>query len=52
MFNTMRVVGVSAGLHHVLVLTELDGIYAFGDGSNGKLGMGKLLCELIRLFKD
>jgi alpha-tubulin suppressor-like RCC1 family protein len=52
MFNTMRVVGVSAGLHHVLVLTELDGIYAFGDGSNGKLGMGKLLYELIRLFKD
>lgn len=36
----MRVTGVSAGLHHVLVLTELDGVYAFGDGSSGKLGMG------------
>ncbi|KAG2979830.1 hypothetical protein PC118_g11549 [Phytophthora cactorum] len=39
-FNSVRVTGVSAGLHHVLVLTELDGVYAFGDGSNGKLGMG------------
>ncbi|KAG6613711.1 Regulator of chromosome condensation (RCC1)-like protein [Phytophthora cinnamomi] len=39
-FNSMRVTGVSAGLHHVLVLTELDGVYAFGDGSNGKLGLG------------
>ncbi|OWZ24391.1 Regulator of chromosome condensation (RCC1) [Phytophthora megakarya] len=39
-FNSMRVIGVSAGLHHVLVLTELDGVYAFGDGSNGKLGLG------------
>lgn len=39
-FNSMRVIGVSAGLHHVLVLTELDGVYAFGDGRNGKLGMG------------
>ncbi|ETI49725.1 hypothetical protein L917_06197 [Phytophthora nicotianae] len=39
-FNSLRVTGVSAGLHHALVLTELDGVYAFGDGSNGKLGMG------------
>ncbi|EGZ23784.1 hypothetical protein PHYSODRAFT_311023 [Phytophthora sojae] len=39
-FNSMRVTCVSAGLHHVLVLTELDGVYAFGDGSNGKLGLG------------
>ncbi|POM80040.1 Regulator of chromosome condensation (RCC1)-like protein [Phytophthora palmivora] len=39
-FNSMRVTGVSAGMHHVLVLTELDGVYAFGDGSHGKLGMG------------
>ncbi|KAL3667977.1 hypothetical protein V7S43_006853 [Phytophthora oleae] len=39
-FNSMRVTGVSAGLHHVLVLTELDGVYAFGDGSSGKLGLG------------
>lgn len=39
-FNSMRVTGVSAGLHHVLVLTELDGVYVFGDGSNGKLGLG------------
>ncbi|KAF1783555.1 Regulator of chromosome condensation 1/beta-lactamase-inhibitor protein II [Phytophthora cactorum] len=42
-FNSVRVTGVSAGLHHVLVLTELDGVYAFGDGSNGKLGMDLLL---------
>ncbi|KAL4160116.1 hypothetical protein PRNP1_000687 [Phytophthora ramorum] len=41
-FNSMRVTGVSAGLHHVLVLTELDGVYAFGDGSSGKLGMGDI----------
>ncbi|DBA03410.1 TPA: LOW QUALITY PROTEIN: hypothetical protein N0F65_002818 [Lagenidium giganteum] len=39
-FNTMRVQQVSAGLHHVLVLTELDGVYAFGDGAHGKLGVG------------
>ncbi|KAG7388717.1 hypothetical protein PHYPSEUDO_011910 [Phytophthora pseudosyringae] len=39
-FNSKRVTGVSAGLHHVLVLTEMDGVYAFGDGSSGKLGMG------------
>ncbi|KAF4042079.1 Regulator of chromosome condensation (RCC1) repeat [Phytophthora infestans] len=39
-FNSQRVTGVSAGLHHVLVLTEMDGVYAFGDGSSGKLGLG------------
>lgn len=44
-FNSMRVTGVSAGLHHVLVLTELDGVYAFGDGSSGKLGMGRCKVE-------
>ncbi|KUF80016.1 E3 ubiquitin-protein ligase HERC1 [Phytophthora nicotianae] len=44
MFNSLRVTGVSAGLHHALVLTELDGVYAFGDGSNGKLGMESYYC--------
>lgn len=40
LFNAMRIVQVSSGLHHVLVLTELDGVFAFGEGVHGKLGVG------------
>lgn len=39
-FNSLKVLQLSAGLHHVLVLTEMDGVFAFGDGSHGKLGVG------------
>lgn len=42
-FTTMRVVEISAGLLHVLVLTEHDGVFAFGDGKHGKLGLGTLV---------
>lgn len=40
MFNSRRVLQVSAGLHHVLVLTDSDGAFAFGHGRYGKLGTG------------
>lgn len=43
---------MSAGLHHVLVLTELDGVYAFGDGSNGKLGLGTLKNTSFSYFRN
>jgi alpha-tubulin suppressor-like RCC1 family protein len=36
----MKVIEVSAGRHHVLVLTDMDGVFAFGQGSNGQLGLG------------
>lgn len=43
MFDSKRVIEIGAGFQHVLVLTERDGVYAFGDGSHGKLGFGELL---------
>lgn len=49
LFNSMRVLEVSAGLQHVLVLTEMDGVFAFGDGSHGKLGVGT--CAFVKLGK-
>ncbi|TMW68243.1 hypothetical protein Poli38472_005711 [Pythium oligandrum] len=39
-FNTINVLEISAGFRHVLVLTEADGVFSFGDGTNGKLGHG------------
>ncbi|TYZ60866.1 hypothetical protein PybrP1_011459 [[Pythium] brassicae (nom. inval.)] len=52
LFNAMRVVQVSAGLRHVLVLTELDGVFAFGEGVHGKLGVGtSSLCFCCRLVQ-
>lgn len=39
-FDSKRVSKLSAGFQHVLVLTEDDGVFAFGDGSHGKLGTG------------
>lgn len=39
-FNSKRVIQISAGRQHVLVLTQSHGVFAFGDGSHGKLGLG------------
>lgn len=47
LFNALRVVQVAAGLWHVLVLTELDGLFAFGGGVHGKLGVGKRSLVLV-----
>jgi alpha-tubulin suppressor-like RCC1 family protein len=43
MFDSKRVIEIGAGFQHVLVLTEHDGVYAFGDGSHGKLGLGEMI---------
>lgn len=48
-FNSLKVLQLSAGLHHVLVLTEMDGVFAFGDGSHGKLGVGKDALQVLIL---
>ncbi len=39
-FDRMRVLQIAAGRQHVLVLTDSDGVFAFGEGAHGQLGTG------------
>ena len=38
--NYFRVMQLAAGRQHVLALTESNGVFAFGNGSHGQLGLG------------
>ncbi|KAH9106192.1 hypothetical protein AeMF1_018152 [Aphanomyces euteiches] len=38
--NYFRVTQIAAGRQHVLALTESNGVFAFGHGSHGQLGLG------------
>ena len=39
----IKIVGVSAGLHHTLLLSKCGVVYAFGSNSYGQLGTGDLI---------
>lgn len=36
----LRVLQLEAGLSHVVLRTEMSGVFAFGNGDNGRLGFG------------
>ena len=41
--GSMKVVQISTGLHHTLMLTKTGDVYAFGSNSHGQLGTGDLI---------
>ena len=41
--GSIKVVQISTGLHHTLMLTKTGDVYAFGSNSHGQLGTGDLI---------
>ncbi|KAF0691795.1 Aste57867_17066 [Aphanomyces stellatus] len=50
--NYYRVVQIAAGRDHVLALTELGGVFSFGSGNYGKLGLGDTKDVLVPTHID
>ena len=41
--GSLRIVQISTGLHHTLMLTKTGDVYGFGSNSHGQLGTGDLI---------
>lgn len=41
--GSMKIIQISTGLHHTIMLTKTGDVYAFGSNSHGQLGTGDLI---------